>query len=347
MLTREYPPKPRPGDRVAVVSPSSGLPGILPLPFELGLERLRDDFGLVPVEYPTTRRMGSSAAERAADLHAAFADESIKAVIASIGGDDQITVLPHLDGDLIRANPKPFFGFSDNTCLLAYLSGLGIVGYYGGAVMTDFGRQGAMHPLTAESLRAAMFTTDEYRLRPAEAFNDIDLPWDDPTTFETEPQLMPANGWTWHNADSVVTGTAWGGCLEIVAGLLMADTAVPEVDEFDGAVLFFETSEEMPDDEYVYRMLRALGERGVLGRCGALVMSRPKAWNFDNRNDAAGREAFVTAQREAVRRVMGEYAPDKPLVLDVDCGHTDPKVIIPYGGQITVDGLAREITVRY
>src|SRR5260370_16057854 len=115
------PVKPRPGDRVAVVSPSAGLPGIFPRPFELGLRRLREDFGLVPVEYPTTRRMGSSPADRASDLHAAFADADIKAVITSIGGDDQITVLPHLDAGLLRAHPKPFFGFSDSTNMLAYL----------------------------------------------------------------------------------------------------------------------------------------------------------------------------------------------------------------------------------
>ena len=65
--------------------------------------------------------MGSTPRERAADIHAAFADPGIKAVIASIGGDDQITVLPYLDRELIRANPKPFFGMSDNTNLLAFL----------------------------------------------------------------------------------------------------------------------------------------------------------------------------------------------------------------------------------
>ncbi|WP_206191306.1 LD-carboxypeptidase, partial [Streptomyces niveiscabiei] len=89
MAAPTYPPKPSPGDRVAVVSPSAGLPGLFPRPFDLGLARLREEFGLVPVEYPTTRRMGATPRERAADLHAAFADPEIKAVIASIGGDDQ------------------------------------------------------------------------------------------------------------------------------------------------------------------------------------------------------------------------------------------------------------------
>lgn len=347
MPNHVYPPKPSPGDRVAVVSPSSGLPGILPLPFELGLERLRADFGLVPVEYPTTRKMGSRPAERAADLHAAFADDSISAVISSIGGDDQLTVLPHLDAELLRANPKPFFGYSDNTCLHAYLYGLGIVSYYGGAVMTEFGRAGAMHPLTAESLRAALFDSGRYRLRAAESFTDVNRSWEDPASFDTEPEMLPAHGWSWHNPGGTVTGTAWGGCLEVLAGLLMADRAIPSLEDLTGAVLYLESSEELPDAEYVYRFLRALGERGILGRAGALLMARPKAWNFDNRVDEKQREAYVSAQREAVLRALGQYAPSLPIVFDVDCGHTDPKVVIPNGGIVTVDGDAREITVRY
>ena len=92
---------------------------------ELGLRRLRDEFGLEPVEYPTTRVMGADPRDRARDLTAAFADPTITAVLATIGGDDQITVTPHLDDEVLRANPKPYFGYSDNTNLLNHLYRLG------------------------------------------------------------------------------------------------------------------------------------------------------------------------------------------------------------------------------
>src|SRR4029453_1869651 len=85
---------------------------------EQAMRRLRADFGLEPVEYPTTRRLNASATDRAADLMAAFADPDIRAVLATIGGDDQITVLPHLDPKPFRADPKPFFRYSANTNLL-------------------------------------------------------------------------------------------------------------------------------------------------------------------------------------------------------------------------------------
>ncbi|MFD6969887.1 S66 peptidase family protein [Streptomyces sp. NPDC059979] len=342
-----YPAKPRPGDQVAVLSPSAGLPGLFPLPYELGLRRLREDFGLKPVEYPTTRKMGATPQERAADLHAAFADPDIKAVIASIGGDDQITVLPHLDRDLLRANPKPFFGYSDNTNLLLFLRNLGIVGYHGGTVMVELGRPGAMHPSTAASLRAALFTSGAYELTQSSTYGDVNGPWEDPHTFDAEPEMEPSDGWSWHNADRVVEGIGWGGNLEIISWLLMADRAVLPADAYAGNVLFLETSEELPRAEEVYRILRHMGERGLLRQFPALLMGRAKAWSFESRSGAEEKARFRREQREAVLRALDQYAPDTLVVFDVDLGHTDPQLVIPVGGRIRVDGTARRIVVTY
>ncbi|MBA4102113.1 MAG: LD-carboxypeptidase, partial [Arthrobacter sp.] len=89
-------PKLREGDRVAILSPSFAAPGFAPAVHEQAMKRFADVTGLVPVEFPTTRQLGASAEERADDLNAAFADPTIRAVLATIGGDDQITVIPHL-----------------------------------------------------------------------------------------------------------------------------------------------------------------------------------------------------------------------------------------------------------
>lgn len=347
MSSLRYPPKPGPGDRVAVLSPSAGMPELFPRPFELGLRRLRDDFGLVPVEYPTTRKLGAPAAGRAADIHAAFADPGITAVIASIGGDDEITVLPHLDAGLLREHPKPFFGYSDNTCLLAYLWRLGIVSYHGGSVMVQFGRPGAMHPDSAASLRAALLTAGDYEITAATAYTDMERDWADEATFLAEPELRPCPGWTWHGGGRVVEGTTWGGNLEVLAWLLMSGRQIPPDDELAGAVLILETSEELPPAVEVYRILRSMGERGLLGLFPAILFGKPKAWSLDRRTTPDEREQYRSDQREAVLRALGEYAPDAMVVLDLDIGHTDPQVVIPYGGRIRVDGVQRRITVRY
>ncbi|MFI2205519.1 S66 peptidase family protein [Streptomyces sp. NPDC020192] len=333
---------------MAILSPSSGLPEVLPLPYELGLKRLREDFGLEPVEYPTTRKMSSTPEERAADIHAAFSDPTIKAVMATIGGDDQITVLPYLDRELIRANPKPFFGYSDNTNLLLFLRNLGMVAYHGGCLMTEIGRPYALHPATADSVRAALFTSGPYELRPAERYRDTDRDWADPATFDREPDTQPADGWIWHQPDRLVEGRAWGGNLEILSWLLMADREIArDPAAYEGGVLFLETSEELPSADEVFRILRNMGERGLLARFPALLMGRAKAWSFQRPNATDDKRRYATEQREAVLRALAAYAPHTMAVFDVDLGHTDPQLVIPYGGWISVDGPARRITVTY
>ncbi len=150
------PPKLSPGDRIAVLSPSFAAPAVFPAVHELAMRRLRADFGLEPVEYPTTRRLDAAPRDRAADLMAAFADPGIAGILATIGGDDQLTVLPFLDPELAVANPKPFAGYSDNTNLLNWLWNLGLASWHGGSTMVHLGRGGGLHPVSAGSFRAAL-----------------------------------------------------------------------------------------------------------------------------------------------------------------------------------------------
>ena len=335
----------QPGDKVAIVSPSRGLPEIFPGPYELGLRRLRDDFGLIPVEYPTTRVLAASPQARAVDLHAAWSDPSIRAVIATIGGDDQLTVLKHLDPAVFQADPKPFFGYSDNTNLLNFLYSLGLPAFHGGSVMVQFGRGGAMHPDSERSLRAALFTPGEFELTPAEAWTDHDHDWAVPANLETEPPLFPGTGWTWQGTQPV-SGRLWGGNLEILDWQLSANRWMLPTDSYDG-VLFLETSEELPTAETVYRILRTFGERGLLQRFDAVLWGRPKSWSLEHHFTPAESVAYVTAQYLAVDRALTEYNPTAVVVKGLDIGHTDPQQVLPYGGQAHITPATQRITVTY
>ena len=300
------------------------------------------------VEYPTTRVISPPAA-RAADVNAAFADPEIKAIVASIGGEDQIKILKHLDADVIAANPKPFFGVSDNTNLHNYLWNLGIVSYYGGAVMVELGRPGAINPHTAEAFRAAFLGDGWYDLRPAETFTDVNRDWADPANLEHEPEMLPGTGWQWHGGTQTVEGRLWGGCFEIIDfNLRAARYLAPDDAAYDGCVLYLETTEELPTAQYVGEVLMCLGERGLLQRFRALLMGRPKAWSLRApERTPSQRAAYVDAQHEAVLAAMAEYSPDVPVVLDVDFGHTDPQLVMPNGGEVRIDPAAGTISVRY
>ena len=341
------PPKLVPGDRVAVVSPSWAAPGAFPMAHEVAMTRLRAELGLVPVEYPTTRRVDATPADRAADLHAAFADPSIRAVFATIGGSDQITVLRHLDPAVMIADPKPFFGFSDNTNLLNWLWFHGLRGYHGGSTQVHLGRAGHTHEVSMRSLRAALFEHVDLALAPAATFSEDEVQWDDPDWAKKTPATSPGGDWSWHQPDRVVRASTWGGNLEILGWTLAVSQWVREPNDYAGCVLLLETSEEMPPAEEVFRMLRHAGERGLLERFPAVLVARAKASFFLQYRPPDERPRYRADQREAVLRAFDEYNPSAMIVFDVDFGHTDPQWVLPYGGEITVDGPARRIVAHY
>lgn len=205
---------------MAIVSPSWAAPGVFPAVHEIGLRVFRENFGLEVVEFPTTRQVGASAKERARDLMAAFSDPSIRAVMASIGGSDQITVLPYLDAQVFIDNPKPFFGYSDNTNMLNWLWRLGISGYHGGSTLVHLARPGGAHPVFIESLRRALFTSETIEIEPVERFTDLQCNWDDLSTLEEPLPTTQESGWTWHNDNRVVTGPTWAATLKYFTGIL-------------------------------------------------------------------------------------------------------------------------------
>jgi muramoyltetrapeptide carboxypeptidase LdcA involved in peptidoglycan recycling len=158
--------------------------------------------------------------------------------------------------------------------------------------------------------------------------------------------MAPGRGWTWLGPGTVVEGPAWGGNLEVMSWLLMAGRIGPP-EAYAGHVLFVETSEELPSAVEVYRILRSMGERGLLAQFPAVLVGRPKAWDFERRNTEEQKRAYADAQREAVVRAVAEYAPEAILVFDLDIGHTDPQMVMPYGGDVRVDAVRRRISVRY
>lgn len=341
-------PRLRPGDRVAILSPSFAAAGRWPAVYALGLRRLREVFGLEPVEFPTTRQLGAPAEARAADLIAAFSDPNIRGVIASIGGDDQVTYVGGLPREPFARNPKPFFGYSDNTHFINHLWLCGVPAYYGGSLFTQYAMQGAMDEYTVAYLRRALFKGGETRLQPSATFNDIGLSWDDPATLDQRRAHEPNEGWLWDApSEATVEGGAWGGCLESLGELLAHGAPLPTRDQFERIVLFTETSEELPSAEVVAGIYTALGERGILARVRAVLVGRPKAWEFDHPNTPEQRAAYRFAQREATLATIRRYNPTAPVVQNLDIGHTDPQICLPVGRRLRLDPAQREIVADF
>lgn len=334
------------GDQVAIISPSNGLPEIFPWVQDLGLKRLTEDFGLIPKEYPTTRKMNSPLCDRARDIMAAFADPVNKAVFASIGGLDQIKLIKYLDLDLIAANPKPFFGYSDNTHLHNVLWNLGIPSYYGGHIMTDFGYNQFIDNITANSIRNALFNNGEYEIEVSDKYNDIGINWADKGNLDLPREFEDNEGLYW-DGDSNASGILWGGCADSLIAQVAANKYLPKDSDMDDVVLFIETSEDMPDHWVIEYLLIGFGERGWLNRFSAVLVGRPKAWNFDKQNTARQKADYKRDQREMILCTIREYNQDIPIVQNLDFGHTTPQLIVPSGNIARIDSKQKRIFFNY
>jgi len=335
------PPPVEPGDEVAILSPSSNL-AEFPYVYEQGLERLRDRFGLEPVEYPTARKdsewLYDHPERRARDVMDAFADPEVSAAIATIGGNDQIRILEHLDPSVLRENPTRFFGWSDNTVLSLYLFELGIVSFSGGSLLAEYAMNGEMFDYDVEYLERALFEDSVGEIRPAERFTDEPNGYGEgPSALETPRETRPNPGWRWENGDEAVEGRVWGGCWGIVDQWFLHDQYVPDADRLEGTVLAVETSEERPNPGGIAGQLRALGERGLLERFDGFLVGRATATSHVEAPPVEERDAYRERQREVWTDLLAEYNPDAPVVLDVDFGHTYPGVPVPIGGTVRID----------
>lgn len=331
------------GDKVGIVSPSYAAPGKWPHVYELALRRLREVFELEPVSFPATSRLGASGKERSSDLIAAFQRDDIRAVIASLGGSDQVTYIKDLPPGPFVGNPKAFLGFSDNTHFANFLWLRGIPSYYGASLFTQFGMQKRMDPFTVKYLKQVLFEDGAIELVPSDLFNDVGLNWDDPGNLEKTRVQEENEGWFW---DGVLNpqGITWGGCLESIDELLHHRIAIPTLAQFESVILFTETSEGIPSADYVAGVYRTLGEKGILERVKGVITGRPKAWEFDRPATPIEKARYREQQRAATLETIRRYNRDIPVVQNLDFGHTDPQYPLPNGMVLHVDSGARTLT---
>lgn len=339
-------PKLSKGDKVAIVSPSFAASALWPHVHDLGIQRLKEVFGLEPVMYPATAKLDATVGEKATDLVAAFSDPEIKAVISTLGGDIQVTYVKNLINESFVNNPKPFFGFSDNSHFANFLFLNKIPSFYGAALFTQFAHQKEMNPYTVKYINHALFDKGEFELLPSESFNDIGLDWGDESQLDKEREYETSEGWSW-DGDQDTEGLLWGGCVESVDEILRHGVQIPSLEQFENIVLMMETSEEIPSADYVSRVFRAFGERGILERIQGVVVGRAKAREFDVIKNKEERAEYRKEQQEAILKTVRQYNKTIPVVQNMDFGHTEPQIPMPYGNNIRFDSKEKRVFATF
>jgi muramoyltetrapeptide carboxypeptidase LdcA involved in peptidoglycan recycling len=334
------------GDKVAIVSPSFAAPAVWPHVHELGLKRIREVFELEPVEYPATAKLDATVEEKAADLVAAYSDPEIRAVVSTLGGDIQVTYIKNLSKEPFVNNPKPFFGFSDCSHFSNFLFLNRIPSYYGAALFTQFAHQKEMNPYSVKYIKHAMFDEGEIELVPSESFNDIGLDWGESANLDKERAYEPNEGWVWDGSKDA-EGILWGGCVESVDEMLRHGVQIPSLEQFETIVLMMETSEEIPSADYVSRVFRAFGERGILERIKGVVVGRAKAREFGKLQNPEERVAYRKEQQETIVITVRAYNKGIPIVQNMDFGHTEPQIPMPYGNKIRIDSEDKRVFASF
>jgi len=321
------------GDTIAVLSPSWGGPSRFPQVFDLGLRNLENAFGFKIKEYPTARMDADETYRnpeiRAKDINDAFADPEVSGIIASIGGDDSVRILPFLDIEKIKTSPKIFMGYSDTTAINCYLNAHGLVTFNGPSILAGFAQLRHLPNAFAEHVRDILMSpAGTYVYKPYEAWTNNYVDWNTPGYDGETAPFQPNLGPKWIQGSGRADGVLWGGCIE-VHEFLKGTQFWPSQQAWQDTILFFETSEDKPTVSNVKYMLRNYGSMGVLDQVKGILFGRARSYTEAEK---------LELEEMLVQIVTGEFGrEDMPIVANLDFGHTDPQWIMPLGIRAEID----------
>lgn len=303
-MNKLVPTKLCPSDTIGIVSPSG--PVRAKELYDRGVAYLKGKgYRIVEAPHALSRlyHMSASGKEKAEDLHAMFADQSVKAILPTVGGHTASQVIEHLDWDLIRSHPKILFGFSDNTVLInAIHAKTGLVCFHSLCdVVFGFGVYG----------QGKLQTEGEYT--STQLFKVI-------TNARPAGEIPSLSKWT-PLRPGMVEGPLIGGNLSTLRSLIGTEYEP----DWEGCILFLEDSAEP------HRWDQQLGHlrlAGILDRIAGLIVGKvEKPDTFYPENHRPLPEIFLhQCDRTRV-----------PVLYGVDLGHNVENCTLPLGIRARLD----------
>lgn len=308
--------KPRrlnPGDTVALVAPASATFN------SVDVEIARESLGALGLAVKVGRHLlgrhgylAGSDKDRAADINAFFADDSIRAVLPIRGGWGSSRVLPYLDFDVIGRNPKILLGYSDITALLlAVHARTGLITFHG---PNGLGRWDAW---SIEYVKRVLFNAEAVTMENRKELSDRNAL----VQIENRVQVI---------TPGTATGRLLGGNLTVLTAILGS----PYLPAWDGAILFLE---DVGEDLYrVDRMFTQLKLAGVLEKIRGFV--------FGTCAECGPGEGFASLTLEEI--LADHIKPlGVPAWFGAMIGHQMPQWTVPVGAEAVIDAASGTITL--
>lgn len=307
------PKKLQKGDTVAIVSPSGAVPSELRNQFDQGVKFL-ENLGLkVKIEKNALGRYYYSSGtvkERISDIHSAFSDTEVKAIIMSIGGSSANHLLDGLDFDLIKNNPKIFCGISDGTTLLnPIFSKTGLITYHGPDLIFTFGLP--MSPIIRENLTKTLFEGSVGQLHQNPNWKGLDK------LNENEKY----KGWR-----CIKKGKATGKLIGGNVNCLLSFENTDFRPDYDGSILFLEAY--MATVEDLHQAFVHFRQAKIFDKINGLILGHFFGSHMEDEQ-----------QDREISEVILEVAQDYsfPILEIGELGHNVENYILPIGCMATID----------
>ena len=344
----------RKGDKVAIVSLSSGMLGeeFCSHNIEIGVKRLKE-YGLEPVFMPNALKgieyLKEHPEARAEDLKRAFQDESIAGIICAIGGDDTYRLLPYLMDDsefidVVKRNPKLFTGFSDTTINHLMFYRLGLSTYYGPNFICDLGEiANEMLPYSKKAFESYLEGNNLDEIISSETWYEEREDFSRAAMGTERIAHTEEHGFELLQGSELFQGRLLGGCLESLYDILTKTRyndeksicekygIFPSKEEWEGKILFIETCEEKPAPELFEKEVIALRDKGVFDVISGVLVGKPQD------------EIYYEEYKVILKKVINNE--QLPIVYNVNFGHSTPRCALPYGAMARVDMKQKKIYI--
>lgn len=301
----------RPGSKVGLITPGSYIPDRT---LEKAVNNIKS-LGFVPVLGQNIRAkrgyIAGTDEQRLSDLHSMFSNPDIQAVWCARGGYGCTRLLPHIDYELIRRNPKVFIGYSDITALhLAIHQMTGLVCFHGPVGGSDFTEYtvGHLKAILMEGLAP-------YTIKTISSHGTVK----NPALYESQV-LRPGR----------IRGPLSGGNLSLLAAL----AGTPFAFDATGKLVFMEDIDEKP--YRVDRMLTQLRQSAKLDKAAGFALGI-----FNGCVPEPGDESLTLAETIADR--FGDLR--RPAVYGLTFGHITNQCTLPVGIEAELDAQAMTLTL--
>lgn len=316
------------GDTIGIFSPSSPITYTVPERFHRAKAYLEAK-GFNIIEGALTGKQdyyrSGTIKERADELNQLIRNPEVKCIMSTIGGMNSNSILPYIDYEAFRKNPKIIIGYSDVTAiLLAIYAKTGVSTFYGPALVASFGEFPSFVDYTYEYFRNMLIedVTLPYEFPMPEYWTDEYIDW----SQQDREKEKRKNQWI-TVYEGIARGRLIGGNLNTMMGI-WGSQYMPEIKE--GDILFIEDSLE--DAATVERSFSLLKLNGVFDKVSGIILGKHEL--FDDMR--TGRKPY-----EILLEVLGER--QLPFMADFDCCHTHPMLTLPIGVEVELDATNKKV----